>query len=151
VNPLFKPYAVLPIQTESLFKLLEGSGGRVTLKMCIKKNKKTYIPTKLIKTEFVAKPTTMPNIPMHANRGDNAETNSFKNHNTGAGQCNGRISKMLITALIPVNTIATICKIEFMTNSGYTATADIGSLRLSTLYNLKYPDIEIEEMTLVNN
>jgi hypothetical protein len=51
-----------------------------------------------MKTEPVANPAIVLATPVKQSHGDNAETNNFKNHKTGAGQRTRRKSVMLISA-----------------------------------------------------
>jgi hypothetical protein len=65
-----------------------------------------------MKTDPVVIPAMVLNTPTDASIGDNADTYSFMNHKTGAGQRNLIKSRMLITAAKQLNTIANICMIN---------------------------------------
>ena len=68
----------------------------------------------MMKTEPVVNPTTAVNTPIKASNGDNAETYNFKNHKAGAGQLSRMKSRMLMIALKLANTMAVICRKEFI-------------------------------------
>jgi hypothetical protein len=61
-----------------------------------------------MKTDPVVRPTMILNTPTEANKGDNAEANSFNSHNVGAGQCSRRKSGILISAVKQHKTVARI-------------------------------------------
>ena len=61
-----------------------------------------------MKSEPVIRPVIVVTTPIKKSQGDKAETNNFKNHKVGAGQCTRKKSVILINAAKQPETAARI-------------------------------------------